>query len=189
MVAIPCASLRSVLFGRVERNRCVCRVSRQNTGKPASCNAPYIHSESGQASSPTRVMSPFNFESFAMISVGSERAVTWRTFEPSSSIAHIAVLLRPRSNPINSFIARFSVMFEPGTMLADVRSPIIPSDAGRPGRSERNGKTPGAACAQRPAREAGAAPGPENCDPAQMPACQTRPCPALLFAASGIRPE
>ena len=34
-----------------------------------------------------------------------------------------------------------------------------------------------------------AASGRENCDPAQMPPCQARPCPALLFAASGIRPE
>lgn len=46
----------------------------------------------------------------------------------------------------------------------------------------------GAACAPRPAREAGAASCPENRDPAQMPACQTRPCPALLFAAAGLPP-
>ena len=55
-------------------------------------------------------------------------------------------------------------------------------------RTRKNRKVAG--CRLRAAAGKGgfAAPGPENCDPAQMPACQTRPCPALLFAAAGLPP-
>src|SRR5436305_14970396 len=83
---MPRASLRSVLLICAFNTACMCRVSTQITGKPASASALNSHCDSGPASNPIRL------NDLACVIHNADAGLLDRNVQ-SSKIVHAALLL------------------------------------------------------------------------------------------------
>src|SRR5262249_21539624 len=100
------ASLRSVLLICAFNTACMCRVSTQITGNPASARALNSHCDNGPASNPIRLKRWARFFSTANKASGSLATFTSRTILPASSTMQMLVSLTETSSPLMDISAR-----------------------------------------------------------------------------------